>query len=514
MKKDDIMLLADVVRAAAWEDAKGTADSPSLVGPPAIEFSIYKKVPSSKNRTDARQGTIDQDPEFMTFLESLANPAQPKDGPDMDDENEGEATEPKVFTTPLVEFLKEKKANKGKETGTSKGGKKAREEPGSAKGRGKDSESGKRKGREVKEEKADKQPKENVKILTKKAASEEAAEAARAAVSQIASTEAPKSRRAGIAAAARILQRDLGLSPGSAHRKARQDAAKADAEVSKAPPKDTGTAAPAASSANNKPSSPAPSNDSAPQSTNTSTAKSSRRNRGGRGTEKGKNAEANPSSGLTAANPPMILKKKPETETTAAAETATPPATDQNTSSRGNQPSSASAATKGGQGKGSGGQRKPAIAADTTRAFVKHANASQGVTEPLLKAALESFGPVTFVEIDKRKGFGYVDFADHGALVKAMQASPVNVAQGAVQVLERKDKKAAAGGAANAGNQAEGQSATPATDKAEKGNKSDKPSGGRGRRGRGKGAANNANNNNNGGGGGGNQGGSSAGAGG
>src|SRR5690606_23679324 len=65
----------------------------------------------------------------------------------------------------------------------------------------------------------------------------EAAEAAKAVAAQIKPSplsssqpggqEPPsKRRRTGIAAAARILQRDLGLSPGNAHRKARQDAAK------------------------------------------------------------------------------------------------------------------------------------------------------------------------------------------------------------------------------------------------------------------------------------------------
>lgn len=55
-----------------------------------------------------------------------------------------------------------------------------------------------------------------------------------------------------------------------------------------------------------------------------------------------------------------------------------------------------------------------------------------------------SFGSVTFVEIDKRKGFAYVDFADHEGLVKAITASPISIAQGSVQVLERKETKKAA----------------------------------------------------------------------
>lgn len=75
-----------------------------------------------------------------------------------------------------------------------------------------------------------------------------------------------------------------------------------------------------------------------------------------------------------------------------------------------------------------------------TRAFLKHANPSQGITETLLGAALTPFGKLTRVGIDKRKGFAYVDFADPSGLQAAMAASPIAVAQGSVQVLEHKDR--------------------------------------------------------------------------
>ena len=61
---------------------------------------------------------------------------------------------------------------------------------------------------------------------------------------------------------------------------------------------------------------------------------------------------------------------------------------------------------------------------------------------------MQAFGTVTAVEMDRKKGFAYVDFADHESLVKAMAASPVTVAQASVQVVERKDmgKKAQGSG--------------------------------------------------------------------
>jgi len=84
----------------------------------------------------------------------------------------------------------------------------------------------------------------------------------------------------------------------------------------------------------------------------------------------------------------------------------------------------------------------PTSTSTSRQAFLKHANPSQGITEPLIEAALSAFGTIEKVEIDKRKGFAYVDFAEPEGLQKAIAASPVTVAQGAVQVLERKEKVA------------------------------------------------------------------------
>lgn len=471
------MPLSDAVRSKTWEDAKGTFTSPSLIGPPSVEFCIYKKVPSNKKRTDTRQGTIDQDPEFMAFLESLANPTQPKDIEAEDDD--ADKTESKIMTTPLVEYLKEKKASKCKDGSSKKGSKNAE---GKGKGATKDDESStKKKGKASKEDKCDK-PKETVKILTKKAATEQAANATKNAASQINSansTDAPKSRRAGIAAAARILQRDLGLSPGSAHRRARQDAAKADAEAKgdgkAAPTKDATPAVNSAggsAAAGERPASPAPS-DSGNQASKAK-SQSGRRNRGGKNTDKAKATEAASTQPSTPTNPPVILKKKHEGESGEPA-----PVPELANSEQANASKPAQSAPKA-SGNKSQGQKKPnPVSPDATRAFVKHVNASQGVNDAALKEAFGAFGAVALVEIDKRKGFAYVDFAEHDGLAKAIAASPVTVGQGSVQVLERKDKKPAnlPGGMPSG--------AAGTSEKNEKGS-------GRGRRGRGGGGGKNA----------------------
>ncbi|KAM0559453.1 hypothetical protein ACHAPJ_004483 [Fusarium lateritium] len=471
MRKDDILALSEVVRTAVWEDAKASFNSPSLIGPPSVEFAIYKKVPSNKKRTDARQGTIDQDPEFMAFLEELANPAPPREtieGEEGDDLGKAEA---KVTTTPLIEYLKEKKANKAKDGASSKNSKQGQGDSrgGRGKNASKDDDSGKRKGKDSKAEKAERAPKETVKILTKKANTEQNAEASKTNAKRetndsSAQEAAPKSRRAGILAAARILQRDLGLSPGSAHRKARQDAAKADADAKTTPTKESTASTDANANTSERPASPVKSNEAeAPAAKgragaatgNNKPQSSNRRTRGGKNSEKNKEKEKDNNKdkekektkdgqSQAPANPPIVLLKKKgnEAESTQAAKTAA--TTSQPPTSQGgrSKAENAGGASKGGSNKPANAQKKsPAVSPDATRGFVKHANPSQGVTEALLKQTLETFGTITFVEIDKRKGFAYVDFAEHEGLVKAVTSSPITVAQGTVQVLERKDKK-------------------------------------------------------------------------
>ncbi|ODA80991.1 hypothetical protein RJ55_03951 [Drechmeria coniospora] len=439
IQKDDILALSQVVRTATWEDANSTFNNPSLIGPPTLEFSPYKKIPGSKKRVDARQGTIDQDQEFMAFLEALANPIPLRASIDIEEADQAKE-ETKVTTTPLVEYLKEKKA-KGKDGS----GRNARS---GAKSK-KDDEAAKRKSREAKSDKAEKASHETVKILSKKAATVQATQASKNGAGQNAANNAagaPKSRRAGIAAAARILQRDLGLSPGSAHRRARHDAVKTEADTAASPGKEGAVVT-----------EPAPATDAAPTAShrpksgqeNPLAAKSQpgRKARGGKGGEKSKATEA------TVAAPaptPILLKKRGDAEAAGA-----PGSNAESRSAHapnGKATTAISTNSREGGSKPSTSNRKAsaAVSSGATRAFVKNANAAQGVTEATLRQALEAFGPVSTVEVDKRKGFAYAEFTEHRALVKAISSNPVQVAQTSVLVLERKDKKpvAAAGGAA------------------------------------------------------------------
>ncbi|KAI0130983.1 Smg-4/UPF3 family-domain-containing protein [Daldinia grandis] len=461
VRSEGIPALAEAVQRSTWEDEKRTFNDPALVGPPYLEFSIYQKVPTTKRRTDSKQGTIDQDPDFMAFLDSLTQDSNVREVDAEQADDLGKA-DTKVTTTPLVEYLKEKKANKGKDTSNAKSGKHSRHESQGGKPKGGPEES-KKKGKDSKAEKAEKaadkeekKAKEPIKLLTKKSTIMDSAEATKststqASTSKTAEEAAPKSRRANIAAAAKILQRDLGLSPGSAHRRARQDAAKAEAaaKVDTSKEKDTKDSASTASAVPSQPSSSAP--PSAPTAPKAQTAEGSRRSRGPKSTKqnapsdtpKGKGTDNTSSTAKsTPITTPVILKRKddappsslvPAAPATQASSTSTPP-----TGPKGAGKAASSNKSGPSQKKASS---QPLVTAGAMRAFVKHANPSQGVTEPLLKQAMETFGPVTFVEIDKRKGFAYVDFGDHDGLVKAVSASPISVAQGTVQVLERKEIK-------------------------------------------------------------------------
>lgn len=479
----DFATLQQLVRTQGlWQDSKDTFNDPCLRAPPELVVAEFGKVAAGKARIDPRQGTIDTDPTYMAFLQQLTEPITSIRDAELGADDDASKDKPKVTSTPLVTFIKEKKEAKAKEAAAAKSAKQHARQESSGVGKNKDGDDGKKKGKgkesksSEKTEKAsdkgkekDKQP---VKIMTKKAALQEAAEAANAVADQIASSKAaddngavPKSRRAGIAAAAKLLQRDLGLSPGSAHRRARQDAAKADTttkpEPAKAPEKEEEKPKEKEKGKererdrkgkNAEKEEPAP-----PTGPKVQSTEGSRRTRG-----KGKAAAATePSKGKPAAETskpttgPIILLKKENTKKEEASPTnsASPATPTQNpTSNATPAPPTGPKAASGGKGaasKANQSQKKGAAqtATGATRAFVKHANPSQGVTEALLKQAMEVFGTVTFVEIDKRKGFAYVDFGDQAALAKAIAASPVSIAQGTVQVLERKDKKPAAAAA-------------------------------------------------------------------
>ncbi|KAL4746516.1 Smg-4/UPF3 family-domain-containing protein [Aspergillus terricola var. indicus] len=463
VSSDHIAPLSDKVRSTSFLDARNTANDPVLLGPPNLEFAPYAKIPGSRVRKDARLGTIDQDPEFIQFLESLTQPIiKPTTA---ETSTEGEDKKEAVTTTPLVQYIKEKKANKAKEAASKSSRQRSEREAKPEKVQSKkllqrpDKEVSPASAEKTEKKlRSDKATKEAVKAASKQAANVASKQAAKASAAQSAAkdTTAPaperKRERGNVAAVGKILQRDLGLAPSNNRRRGgrgtsgENDPKTDPAAASEASKKEASTRSPKGSPAHD---------------TNTKTKRSN---------------TPQPSE--------TPQSQRSETSTLAQA-TSTP---------RG---------PRSGRGKQSSAATPTTPTSTATQAFLKHANPSQGVTEPLLETAFSSFGKVVKVEIDKKKGFGYVDFAEPEGLQKAISASPVTVAQSQVVVLERKANPGAEKGRGKGRGEPKPSNPSASGETNSNSSRSGKPgegtggsggggansSSGRGRRGRGKGGS-------------------------
>ena len=426
------MPLSDHVRQSTFRDAKGSWTSSSLLGPPSVEFAPYGRVPNNKRRADARQGTIDQDPEFMAFLEELTSPIASKKSPEDAVKNIG-AKRGDVKTTPLVQFLKDRKANKGKKPATAADARLETKaaviiKPNKVIGISPSGPRPSSRGRGAPE----RQTKENIRVLRKGSPEpsprrQAAAAAKGSGMSDSKNRNAPslgparaptfekKRERGNVAAAARMLRRDLGLAGEPKGRGRSEDTAlQAQSQATTSPPharaideSPRDRAAPRKGDGQDFTVSPKAHLSEAAASSSSTASAFDRTAISGRDISK---ARAPPAASTATARQ---LKKTFQPAKQAQAS------------------SSSSAITDG---------------ARPTQAFIKHANPSQGITELTLQSAMEAFGTVTKAEIDKKKGFAYIDFADPDALQRAMQASPVTIAEGQVVVLERKDRSSGGGG--------------------------------------------------------------------
>ncbi|OKL59296.1 hypothetical protein UA08_05220 [Talaromyces atroroseus] len=415
ISEDLITPLSEKVRSTSFHDARNTSNDAVLLGPPSVEFAPYARVPGNRSRKDGRQGTIDQDPDFVAFLESLTNPITKPTPVEGDTEKKEDE---QVTITPLVQYIKDKKASKAKEAASGKSSKRAKEKEAKAE-KAEAKKLLKRPDREAPAEstpaspekkapsitKIEKATKEAVKAANKQATTSKSKQPSTKEIAQLptapaAASERKRERERGdVSVAAKIVQRDLGLAPSGGRRRGK--AATTTAENDRTKNNEV--------SAESIPS--APTMPTGPKNAKTNT----------------KGAKDNASKGTASkANPPA-------TATTSGGSNTASPAADSATTSPG--PSSrAPRAPKQQKAK------QPTVSPTATQAFLKHANPSQGVTEDLLQTAFSAFGKVAKVEVDRKKGFGYVDFADAGSLQKAIAASPVTVAQSQVVVLERKNQ--------------------------------------------------------------------------
>lgn len=386
-----------------FHDAKGSQRDPQLKQLlPSLAFAPNQRIPTNKQRQDGRQGTIDQDPEFIAFLERETQPvAKPLS---LDQALAQEKPKDKVSSTPLLDDLREKKQNKARANQKHKEEKNADK----SSGRGRDNKS---------------DAKQPVKLLAKDKKNQSAQPVAPAAPAAATPASGRKRDRAAPNNSIKsMLQRDLGLNPPT--KRGGKDASPANTSKTTSP-------APATEPIAN---SPAPAASSKP-------AKS----RSGRNKEKAAAQSAAQENSKPAAPAPTGILKKP----------AQQPAPKTPKAAKGN-----NGATPAPASAPASSNRQPKASANavssTTKAYLKHANASQGVTEPLLLAALSAFGPVIKVEIDKRKGTALAEFKDNEGLKAAMAKKSVPVAQGAVEVLEFRDKQSQGGRNAPANNNPRG----------------------------------------------------------
>lgn len=459
LSEEIIGSLSEKVRATSFHDARNTSNDPVLLGPPSVEFAPYARVPGSRSRKDARQGTIDQDPEFVAFLESLTNPITKPTAVEGETEKKEEE---EVTITPLVQFIKEKKASKAKDSASGKSSKRGAKEKETKAEKVESKKLLKRPDRESVADptpaspekkpptaKVEKATKEAVKAANKQASATKTKQASAKEAAQTpaeTSTTERKRERGDARAAAMILQRDLGLAPSGGRRRGKGAAATAESDRAKGEETKTESA----------PSTPT--------------------------------IPIGPKASRTSAKAAKDTTSKTAATKAVAANTATTPIEPATTTTDSAIPATTPRVPKAAK------QQKPkqpaAVSSTATQAFLKHANPSQGVTEELLDTAFSAFGKVTKVEIDKKKGFGYVDFAEAEGLQKAIAASPVTVAQSQVVVLERKNPPAQQAKAAAKSVEAASQASPIASAPQQPGGGTQKRSRGpRSRGGRGKGKA-------------------------
>jgi regulator of nonsense transcripts 3 len=372
----------------AFHDKAGTHKNPDLKHlSPSLDYAPNQRTPlqQTKKRTDNRQGTIDQDPEFIAFLEAETQPISKAAA--LDSTNfERPVEKSEVKTTPLIEDLREKKANKAKAA-------------------------------QIKAEKAAEKDK---KAQAPKSSAKDVNAGTEKDGGKISQKAEPTAKEAAKAQSKQ---------PVAKQKQGLQEKLSSSTKSKKPPPSPKLPANnPLQSGASSGPTSPAP-------------------NRGPAGQRQRGNAD-----GIKKMlQKDLGIKPKPAP----AAEGATPSAASQTPTSSApssqseqppaSAPTSKSPPTKQASASASQLEAKPL----PLKAYLKHANPSQGMTEMLIQQALSQYGELSDVTIDPRKGTAIALFKQSEGLKKALEAKRVPVANGAVEVLEFRDRSG--GGPANRG---------------------------------------------------------------
>ncbi|KAF7196681.1 hypothetical protein HII31_02051 [Pseudocercospora fuligena] len=412
---------------ASFHDKAGTHRLPDLKHlPPTIGYAPNQRVPTTtKVRTDNRQGTIDQDPEFMLFLQAETQPIFKPAALDTVGVEAEKTEKEQVKSTPLIEALREKKANKAKaaEAKVEKKDGKGHQRTGS-----KDNavaEKGGKDGKTTQQQKAQQQKIEQVSKEAVKALNKQVANKQQQAQQRPASPQQPqKAQTKGQAA---------DKAPGTPNAKGKKGAQAAQpAPTVKLP--NAAPTQPAADAAKGSAAAPAAS----------VTPPRAPRQRG--------NAE-----GIKKMlQKDLGIKPKPQPAAQNTSQPATPnstpvspatPGAGKKEAARPSTPASTNIPTGPAKQQATPKQQAaPAPVISSTKAYLKHANPSQGMTEILIQQALSQYGEVNNVTIDPRKGTAIALFKENEGLKKALEAKKVPVANGSVEVLEWKDRAINVGG--------------------------------------------------------------------
>lgn len=383
-----------------FQDKAGSHKIPELKNlQPQLQYAASQKTPIGvKQRDDNRQGTIDQDPDFMRFLEDQTMPT-PK--PSVIDPSGEKAEVAEVKSTPLIDDLREKKANKAK-AATAKAEKKKDDEERKAAGHKKKTSKDASQQEKIMQSKVEQAAKEAAKVLNKQAASKTAAQQTPAGgkfSSPAKSKKGAQSMREQNATTVQSADTNSPSSPAS-NRGPPSHRPRGNAEgIKKMLQKDLGI----------RPKPPTVS----PSSTTTKSNESRLRQ-----DPKITPASAAPSTESKLAQPQIPPSKQSSKSPQHQSKTThTPTTSSQQTSANASAP----------------------------KAYLKHANPSQGMTEMLIHTALAAYGPVTNVTIDPRKGTAIAVFKDTEGLKKAMEAKTIPVAGGAVEVHQFRETRGGGG---------------------------------------------------------------------
>jgi regulator of nonsense transcripts 3 len=382
--------------AIAFHDKAGTHKNPDLKHlPPTIGFAPIQRTPLNvKVRADNRQGTIDTDPEFVAFLEAETQPIVKPAAIDSVTVEKDTTEKVQVKSTPLIDALREKKANKAKAAASKedrKDGKvHSKKDSKDAAVLEKDGKGGK-----TRQQKVDQASKEAVKALNKQIASKQQPQQRAASPSQTTSTAASpsKSKKPSQQAKTQSAQHPQATSPAA-------------------------TTAPASTAQTSTP------QRQRQRGTNADGIKKMlQKDLGIKPKAIAQKSQAAPSPAPTAIIQAGSKDKRPSTPTA--------------------QPSGVAKAPSGPKA-----QSQPSANTSSHKAYLKHANPSQGMTEILIQQALSHHGDVVNVTIDPRKGTAIAIFKTADGMKKALDAKKVTVANGTVEVLEFKDRNANSGGSA------------------------------------------------------------------